>query len=96
MPLIEPLDLLWCSFLLNTDDGEDKLNNQIVDEIQDYDKSTKDNPDHVEFRCFVNEDQYEEIMIYNEILQFVEKDSEIIWKFKRISAHEGTIYRTHP
>ena len=44
----------------------------------------------------MNEEQYEEIMSYNEILQHIEQDAEIVWKFKRISAHEGPLGRTHP
>ena len=35
-------------------------------------------------------------MMYNEILQHIEKDAEIIWKIKCIPAHEGTLGRTHP
>ena len=35
-------------------------------------------------------------MTYNEILQHIEKDAEIIWKFKRISAHEGSLGITLP
>ena len=51
---------------------------------------------HIKFRYSVNEDQYEETMTYNEILQHIEKDTETVWKFKRISAHEGPLRRTHP
>ena len=88
MPLIEPMDLVQCSFLLDTEDGESKLRTQIVEAIQDYDKSTKDNPEHIKSTCSVNEDQYKEIMTYAEILQHIEKDTEIIWKLKRITAHK--------
>ena len=35
-------------------------------------------------------------MTYNEILQHIEKDTGIVWKFKCISAHEGPLGRTYP
>ena len=35
-------------------------------------------------------------MTYNEILQHTEKDTEIVWKFKHISVHEGPLGRTYP
>ena len=90
------MDLVGCSFLLDIEDGENKLRAQIIEEIQDHDKATKSNPEHIKFRCSVNEDQYEETMTYNEILQHIEKDTEIIWKYKHISAHEEPLGRTHP
>ena len=76
-------------FLLDTEDGEDKLRAQIVEAIQDHDKTTISHPEHIKFRCSVNEDQYEETLTYNKILQHIEKDTEIVWKFKCISAYEG-------
>ena len=96
MPLIELMDLLGRSFIPDTEGGENKLRTQIVEAIQDHDKSTKDNPEHIKFRCSINEDQYEEIMMYNGIIQHIAKDDEIVWKFKRISAHEGSLGRAHP
>ena len=59
------MSLVGRSFLLDTEDGENKLRTQIVEAIQDNDKSTKCNPEHIKFRCSINEDQYEEIMTYN-------------------------------
>ena len=96
MPLIELVNLVLHSFFLGTEDGEIKLRTQIVEAIQDHDKATKSNPEHIKFRCSVNEDQYEETMSYNKILQCIEKDTEIVWRFKRISTHEGSLGRTYP
>ena len=95
MPLIEHMDLVGCSFLLYTEDGENKLRTQIAEAIQDHDKASKGNPEHIKFRHPVNEDQYEEFMTYNKILQYIEKYTEIVWKFRHISAYEGPLRRTH-
>ena len=42
--ILEYIDLVGRSFLLDTEDGENKLRAQIVEAIQDYDKATKRNP----------------------------------------------------
>ena len=90
------MDLVGYSFLLYTEDGESKLWAQIVEATQDHDKANNGNPEHIKFRCSVNEDQYEETLTYNEILQHIEKDTEIVWKFKCISVHGGPLGKTHP
>ena len=56
MPPNEPMDLVGQSFLLDTEDGENKLRAQSSEVIQDHDKATKGNPEHIQFRCSVNED----------------------------------------
>ena len=62
MATIEHIDLVGRSFLLDTDDGENTLRAQIVEAIQDHNETTKSHPEHIKFRCSVNEDQYEEIL----------------------------------
>jgi hypothetical protein len=46
------------------------------------------------FCCSVNDDQYEEILSYNEILNSLEaeEDGETkVWKFRWIKAHQGPL-----
>ena len=45
---------------------------------------------------------YEEVLSYNEILDYINKQEEedgeqaIVWKFKRIAAHEGPLRKGDP
>jgi hypothetical protein len=57
-----------------------------------------DDPDRIKFLCSVNDDTFEEVMAYNDIVNFIEKNKKdaTVWKFKRITAHEGPITRRHP
>ena len=55
LPLIEPLDLVGQSFLLDTENGEEILRAQIIEAIQDHDQHIKNNPEYIKFRCSVNE-----------------------------------------
>ena len=58
--------------------------------IQDHLVNSKE---HVRFRLSVNNDQYEQIMAYGELLQHINKDDEqeVLWKYKRILGHQGPL-----
>ena len=50
------------------------------------------------FLCSFNNDQYEDIMSYNDIIDHIEKNEDYsgVWKLRRITAHEGPLQPTHP
>jgi len=51
------------------------------------------------FRCSNKDDQYEEILIYNEILNYIDQqddDSTKLWKFRHIIVHEGPLKPSDP
>ena len=66
---------------------------RIVQLLEDHDANVNKNPTKIKFLCSVNNDQCEEVIAYNEILQFLEKDEEddVVWKFKSIIGHEGPL-----
>ena len=59
-------------------------------------------PDHIKFVCSVNDDMYEEILTYNEILEYItknkeqEEDQAIVWKFECIAGHQGPLNKGDP
>jgi hypothetical protein len=59
----------------------------------------EDNPTRIQFLISINDDESEEIITYNEILRYIEASDEsegdTVWKFKRITAHEGPLTQTH-
>ena len=67
--------------------------------IRDHDDRTAKGSNHIKSKCSVNNDQYKEIIAYNDIMNFIEKDDTldpIVWKFKKINAPEGPINKNHP
>ena len=48
--------------------------------------------------CSFNDNQYEEIYAYNDIIRHIEKDNNNpdVWKFKCITAHEEPLNNNHP
>lgn len=69
---------------------------EIVDAVENHEHSTTLESEHVKFKVSVG-DKYEEIMSYDQIISKLEQelDGDIIWKFKRITAHEGPLMPNH-
>ena len=49
--------------------------------------------EHVRIRCFVGNDKYQEIVVYNDFLKYISKvdNDPVVWKFKQITKHEGLL-----
>ena len=101
MPVFDPNDLVGRTFLRDSgnDDGQ-RFRARIVEAINTHHDQTVTDPNHIQFRVSVNQDQYEEMLSYNDIVDYInndeEQDSTRIWKFKRIIAHEGPLVASHP
>ena len=55
--------------------------------------------EHIKFRCSVNDDEYKEIISYNELMDFIQKNMEndaIIWIFQKIVGHQGPLEQNDP
>lgn len=85
LKIIDPEELIGKTFLMDEKEDGQKLRERIVRAIQDYDYNMKQDPAHIHFLCSVNDDEYKEAVVYIDILQYIEKDSEneeTVWKFK--------------
>ena len=97
MPLFNSEDLVGNIFLLDEHDDGQQHRARIVKLIQDHTKKCENNNDHINFLCSINNDEYEEIIMDNQVLHFIGKykESAIIRKYKRITAHQGPLPKTH-
>jgi hypothetical protein len=62
--------------------------------ISDHEFNVRHSDDHVKFRISVNEDEYEEIITYNELMDFIKKNQDndaIVWRFQCIVGHQGPL-----
>jgi hypothetical protein len=94
--IVDPQELLGCTFLMDTQEDGQRFRARIVECISDHESNVRRSDDHVKFRIFINEDAYEEIITYNELLDFIEKNQEndtIVWQFRRIVGHQGPLLR---
>jgi hypothetical protein len=82
--IVNPQELLGCTFLMDTQEDGQRFRARIVECISDHESNVRRSDDHVKFRVSVNEDEYEEIITYNELMDFIEKNQEnntIVWRF---------------
>ncbi len=99
LPMFHPSDLDGRTFLLDPKEDGQCFCARIVQAIEEHDSKLFNEGTHYKFRCSINNDQYEEILTYNEILNYIEQQNDDgikLWKFKRISAHEGPLKSTDP
>jgi hypothetical protein len=82
MVIVDPQELLGCTFLMDTQEDGQRFRAHIVECISDLESNVCRSDDHVKFRISVNEDEYEEIITYNTLMDFIEKNQEndaIVW-----------------
>jgi hypothetical protein len=92
-------DLVGRTFLMEKDDDGLRNRARIIEVLDDHERDVAENPLLKKFKCLVGEEEFEEILSYNEVMRHIEKDDEngeTFWKYKRISGHEGPLDKNHP
>ena len=85
------------SFLLPPEDNGEHHMAKIID-IDDHGPPLED----IKFKLKINKDQAEEIMSYNQLMDYIQKgtdaeeDLDLLFKFKGILAHQGPLESTDP
>jgi hypothetical protein len=79
---------------MDQENGERLLIQSVVD---DYLDGVEQNPERIRFLCKLQDEDREELIAYNEILNYLEtqEQGEQLWKFKRITGHEGPLESHH-
>ena len=97
MANIDIPNLLGRSFLLPLEDNGERHMAKIID-IDDHGQPLED----IKFKLKVNKDQAEEIMSYNQLMDYIQKrldaeeDPDSLFKFRDIVAHQGPLEATDP
>jgi hypothetical protein len=82
--IVDPQELLGCTFLMDTQEDGQRFCAHIVECISNHESNVHRSGDHVKFQISVNEDEYKEIITYNELMDFIKKNQEnntIVWRF---------------
>ena len=97
MPIIHPEELIGKTFLFPQEDGQ-VHRATIIEAIKEHEYLTENNPNFLKFKCSINDDLYEEVLAYHQILEYLEKatDNPVLWKFKSIVAHQGPLDASSP
>ena len=94
--MFEVDDLIGRTCLMQENEKGEIHRARIAELIEEHDHATQRNKEHIKFRCSVNNEQYEEILTYNELLDHLNKDAEDdhpLWKFRRIISHQHSPYK---
>ena len=97
MATIDIPNLLGRSFLLPPEDNGERHMAKIID-IDDHGQPLED----IKFKLKINKDQAEEIMSYNQLMDYIQKgtnaeeDPDSLFKFRDIVAHQGPLESTDP
>jgi len=95
MHLIDQQYLVRHTFLLDEQDDGQRYCTKIVECVADHEAQNQMDPEHVCFRCTINDDQYKDIITYNELMDYIQKNAEndkMLWHFKHISGHQGPLH----
>jgi hypothetical protein len=101
MPVFDPNDLVGRTFLHDSsnDDGQ-RFRVRIVEALNKHHDATVNDPRHIQFRVSINDDQYEELLSYYDIVDYINNDeheeNNRAWNFKKITAHEGPLKPNDP
>ena len=97
MANIEIPNLLGRSFLVPPEDNGEHHMAKIID-IDDHGQPLED----IKFKLKINKDQAEEIMSYNQLMDYIQKgtdaeeDPDSLFKFRDIVVHQGPLESTDP
>ena len=101
MVTIDPKDLIGRTFLKNAEEDGQRFRARVVRAIVEKDNDLKKGVEYMKFICEVPNSTADEIFTYNEILDHIERDNsevendtEMLYKFRRISAHQGPLRPT--
>jgi hypothetical protein len=84
LAIVDPYELMGRTFLMDPQDDGQCFCACIVDLVEDHQSKVCKSDNHHKFCISVNDDQYEEVITYNELMDFIQKDEEndaIVWHF---------------
>ena len=92
---LPPEELLDRTFLMPPKEDGSRVRAKIIEKVRLHKEELAKHPDMVKFKCLVNDD-YEEVVAYNDIVDFIEQDQtwDGIWKFRAILDHQGPLRST--
>jgi hypothetical protein len=71
LAIVDPYEFVGHTFLMDPQDDGQCFHTPIVDLIEDHQSKVCMSDDHHKFRISVNDDQYEEVTTYNELMDFM-------------------------
>jgi hypothetical protein len=71
LAIVHPYKLVGHTFLMDPQDDGQRFRARIVNLVEDHQSKVRKSDDHHNFCISVNDDQYEEVITYNELMDFI-------------------------
>ena len=98
MVTIDPKDLIGRTFLKDSEEDGQRFRARVVRAVVEKEEDRQKGSEYMKFICEVPNSSVDEILTYNEILDHIEKDNdevendtEQLYNFRRITAHQGPL-----
>ena len=96
-PTVHPNELIGRTFLMddNRNDGQ-FFRGKIIEVIDERPNDTVpigQHPEHIKFRCSINNGEFVELLNYQRLMDYLQQDSDNYneWKFDKIIEHQGPL-----
>ena len=67
----------------------------IIEAIKNQDNDVNDSSVLTQFQVQQNNDKFEEILAYNQLMGHIERDTDVFWDLEGVIAHQGPLNQSH-
>lgn len=96
MSYLPPADLVGRRFNYKHPESNVLQRATVVSAINDHHQAVGGDEARTQYLLSINDDAYEDVMSYNDILSHVENTEDRLWKFQSIVSHQGPLPTNHP
>ncbi|GAX11913.1 hypothetical protein FisN_UnNu034 [Fistulifera solaris] len=97
VPIFHPDELIGRTFLYDPENPEGLKHRAkivgIAGDIAEAVAAFEQNRNRIQYRCSINEGQFEELLTYGEVMDYINRDiaNPTVWKFRKIVDHQGPL-----
>lgn len=87
---VDPVDLIGRTYLKPVEEDGERYRAKIIGYIEEFEGQMRSNPELIKFRTKIGDTEFEEIVEYNDICNFIDEQQELdtgVWKFRQIIDH---------
>ncbi|KAG7345437.1 hypothetical protein IV203_032968 [Nitzschia inconspicua] len=91
--LVQLSDLVGMTFLTDPQPDGQIFRARVVEMIDNHDDEVESHPDRIKFLCKMDKNGREDLLTYNQVLDYLNRDMEnpVLWKYKKIVSHQGPL-----
>ena len=88
-----PDDLVGRLFSLDPEADSQQFRALVMECLTDFKNDLETNKERIKYLCVLNNDNHEELLTYNQIVDFLTRDAEnpLLWKFQHIFLVQGPL-----